>query len=598
MDMHEISILRGGRAFLLEAMRRTSARTFSGALIALWSIPVFAQDHFERTRMTFPQPYGYFGRFVGMEGRWAFVSGPRRDNSAGFISVYERKQDGWVEHQQIDPELISPHMLAHTVGSPWFNGVQRRGDTLAFGVPGYQDPAAPYTVGAGLTGYVQVHRWSGSAWVLDAVLTHPNQASLTAPSGFGGSVALVSEDELHVVATASNAGGGLLVFRRSLDGVWGCVQHLPHPFQPGATVATPFRTLFDVDGDRFAFLSPGLTGTPNQGAMRQPAIIGEKGSDGRWRVTDWIDVQGSTSVFNPSDASQPLLCGDELFLPLVGATCFPFRAYVEVYRRNATTGTWGYVQRLRPQNSYLGPLGSCSITGDLFGISMAMSGERLLVGAYKGVDGSTPGVGSATLFERSAGVWVETGRLRPSTPLPSAFGCSVAFDGDTALVGSEFFPVVPSPEPPWGAVFVYDLPRGIEVCSGVPNATGQAASLTVRGSASSSIGDVYLEVTDLPPGAACLGLLGSATGFVFQPGGSRGNLCLAGTLGRFASQVGPATAAGRFEVDVDTGQLPLSTGARALAAGDTWTFQLWYRDTLPSGASTSNFSSAVRATFD
>jgi len=559
-----------------------------------------AQDHFERTILSYPQPWGYFGRFVGMDGRWAFVAGPRRDNSVGFVSVLERRHDGWVEFEQLEPRLVSSHMLGHTVGSPLFNGVERKGVTLVFGVPGYQDPGAGYTVGGGLTGYVQVHRWSGTSWALDAILTHPNQANLTAPSGFGASVALVSEDELLVVATGYNASGGLYVFRRNLDGVWTCVQHLPHPYQPGATVQTPFRTPLDVDGSRFVVAQPISTSTPNQGPMRQPAFIGEKGADGIWRLTDWIDVPVNPSVFNPSDGVRPLLRGDNLFVPIVGSACMPFRAYVDVFRRDASSGAWVYWQRLLPQNSFVGSMGgSCTAHGDFFGYSMSMSGGRLAVGAFFGVDGSTPGVGSVTLFEFVGGLWTETGRLRPSAPQQSsAFGCSVAFVGDSVLVGSEGYRIVPGSAPPWGAVFVYDLPRGVEVCSGAPNATGVGARLTVRGSASAAIGDVYLDVTDLPPGAACLGLLGSATGFVPQPGGSRGNLCLAGTLGRFTSQVGPATPNGRFEVDVDAGQLPLATGARALAAGDTWTFQLWYRDILPSGATTSNFSSAVRATFD
>ena len=207
--------------------------------------------------------------------------------------------------------------------------------------------------------------------------------------------------------------------------------------------------------------------------------------------------------------------------------------------------------------------------------------------------------GTVTLFEFNGSHFTETDQLWLSEPqVFSAFGAAVSLEGDSLIVGAPFYSQLPVVNMLPGGVMFYDFPRGSTVCSGEPNMTGAPARITVKGSPTASIGDVYVLGDGLPPGALCLGLIGSTTGFVLNPAGSRGNLCLAGELGRFVAQAGPASAAGQYDLDVLTQSLPLSSGVHALAAGDHWAFQLWYRDRLPNGTPTSNFSNAVSVTFD
>ncbi len=74
--------------------------------------------------------------------------------------------------------------------------------------------------------------------------------------------------------------------------------------------------------------------------------------------------------------------------------------------------------------------------GDLFGISVAISGETALVGAYDD-DDKGQASGSAYVFTRNGTGWVQTAKLVASDGASDDnFGFSVAISGDTALVGA------------------------------------------------------------------------------------------------------------------------------------------------------------------
>ncbi len=92
----------------------------------------------------------------------------------------------------------------------------------------------------------------------------------------------------------------------------------------------------------------------------------------------------------------------------------------------------------------------------------------------------------------------------------------------------------------------------------------------------------------------CLGALSSSRsrtqGFIQQPGGSVGNLCLGFPIGRFVSQVKSTGSLGQFVVSVDLTNIPL---LGAVHAAESWNFQAWFRD-VPN---TSNFTNGVEITF-
>lgn len=74
---------------------------------------------------------------------------------------------------------------------------------------------------------------------------------------------------------------------------------------------------------------------------------------------------------------------------------------------------------------------------DLFGISVSLSGDTAMAGAYQDDNSAGADAGSAYILTRGGGVWTELQRLQASDAAAGDFfGFSVAVDGDTALVGS------------------------------------------------------------------------------------------------------------------------------------------------------------------
>ncbi|MCH7638885.1 MAG: FG-GAP repeat protein, partial [Bacteroidetes bacterium] len=76
-------------------------------------------------------------------------------------------------------------------------------------------------------------------------------------------------------------------------------------------------------------------------------------------------------------------------------------------------------------------------TGDRFGISVSVSGDRALVGAYRDDDMGNQS-GSAYVFVRQGdGSWLEVDKLNASDGASNDyFGHSVSLSGDRALVGA------------------------------------------------------------------------------------------------------------------------------------------------------------------
>ncbi|MEL6713164.1 MAG: hypothetical protein AAFP86_05285, partial [Planctomycetota bacterium] len=96
-------------------------------------------------------------------------------------------------------------------------------------------------------------------------------------------------------------------------------------------------------------------------------------------------------------------------------------------------------------------------------------------------------------------------------------------------------------------------------------------------------GSLTLGAEGLPPNVfgifVCSRETGSVQigmGGVLLLGGSVGG----GTIGRFNApgQILSSGTEGRFELAVDTSQIPQGIAFETIAAGDTWYFQAWHRD--------------------
>ena len=92
-----------------------------------------------------------------------------------------------------------------------------------------------------------------------------------------------------------------------------------------------------------------------------------------------------------------------------------------------TGATWSQQAKL---------LASDGVAEDIFGYSVALSGDTALIGAmYDGDNGVHSG--SAYIFTRTGTTWTQQQKLLASDGVTDAqFGISVALDGDTALIGA------------------------------------------------------------------------------------------------------------------------------------------------------------------
>lgn len=106
--------------------------------------------------------------------------------------------------------------------------------------------------------------------------------------------------------------------------------------------------------------------------------------------------------------------------------------------------------------------------------------------------------------------------------------------------------------------------------------------------------NVLLEAVNLPLNQFGYFLTSASTGFLANPGGSQGNLCLSGNIGRFSSNVMSSGPSGSFALPINLTALPTTPSASVLA-GDSWNFQAWFRDQNPTP--TSNFTNATTITF-
>lgn len=148
-----------------------------------------------------------------------------------------------------------------------------------------------------------------------------------------------------------------------------------------------------------------------------------------------------------------------------------------------------------------------------------------------------------------------------------------------------------------GLAVLFTLPFHDTYCAGASNSTGQSAELEARGDSRVEIGDLSLLTRGLPAYSFSMLLASLDRDRVIQPGQSAGTLCLGAHIGRFIGDVAQATSDGQVNIKVIPLEFPdPALGPVAIQPGDTYHFQVWYRDAV--AGATSNFSSAVAITFE
>lgn len=127
--------------------------------------------------------------------------------------------------------------------------------------------------------------------------------------------------------------------------------------------------------------------------------------------------------------------------------------------------------------------------------------------------------------------------------------------------------------------------------------TGQPGALAAWGSADVAVNDLLLRATGLPAQTTAFFLNGRAPTMIAIPGVGQGYLCLAGAIGRYLQpgQVQLTDGGGSVSLALDLSATPTPLGFVAIAPGETWHFQCWYRDRNPTA--TNNLTHAVAVSF-
>lgn len=233
---------------------------------------------------------------------------------------------------------------------------------------------------------VHVYRRSGGSW--------ERQARFECESD------TVAIDD-GTVACIQSDGEAALIFEEE-SGAWEEVASVEFESSRG------IMSRVDVDGDRVL-----IGGKPMDTSEERPAEILER-EDGTWH-------HGTSLV--PAGDGIPLGYGNDV--ALAGDTAF-VAAHAQdngvVYVWERTDGTWVEAGRLEPGASGY----------ERFGTSVAVDGDRALVGMSGGIDTTN----SVYVCERSGGSW-ELGETLPYDGGSEDYGYSVEVGGSTALVGND-----------------------------------------------------------------------------------------------------------------------------------------------------------------
>ncbi|MEL6906505.1 MAG: hypothetical protein AAFP22_13930 [Planctomycetota bacterium] len=127
-----------------------------------------------------------------------------------------------------------------------------------------------------------------------------------------------------------------------------------------------------------------------------------------------------------------------------------------------------------------------------FGHSLELEGDRLLVGSMLD-DHAGPQSGSAYVFEREGGVWVERSKLTASdAAAQERFGRATDLSGDTAIVGAHLDSTL---APASGAVHVYEFDDGGTPADPSDDAWPEVARLAPSASSMNGSFGLAVEVT-------------------------------------------------------------------------------------------------------
>lgn len=343
-----------------------------------------------------------FGRCVALWGDTAVVGSPHDNMNTGSAYVFIRAGGVWFEQAR----LFASDGLAN---DQFGTAVAISGDTIVVGAPNDSTAAGESS------GSVYVFVRNDDIWTVEAQFVADDAADA---DSFGSSVALDGDTAIVGAPsddTPANNAGSAYVFVRSA-GVWAQQAHLIAP-DGGTFDLFGFRTAISGDtvivgvsrddtpaggnaGSAFVFLRTGSDWT------QQAQLFASDGADSDFFGSS-VGIDGDTAVVGAASDDTP-------------AGTAAGSAYI--FERSGVTWT---------QQAQL--FASDGAPSALFGNSIAVSGDTIVVGADRGGTGA----GSACAFVRDTGIWTTRAEFLPlDGDLEDRFGVAVAISGDAVIVGA------------------------------------------------------------------------------------------------------------------------------------------------------------------
>jgi len=342
-----------------------------------------------------------FGSSVAISGDTVVVGSPLDDDGgsgSGSAYVFTRSDTTWFEQAKLTAS-------DHNTGDSFGDSVAISGSRVVVGAQGNND-------GGPSAGSAYVFTRTGTTWSEDAKLTAVDPAEF---DYFGGSVAISDNSVIIGVDGDDDFGtgsGSAYVFNRS-GSTWSQQAKLT---ASDAAANDQFGISVAISGDSVII---GANFDDDGGSNSGSAyVFSRSGSSWSQQAKLTADDAATEDFFGGSVS----ISGDSA---IVGATGGDDGGSAYVFTRSGTS--WSQQSKLTASD-----FGA----GDYFGISVSISGDSVVVGAYGDAFGGSLS-GSAYVFTRSGTIWTEQDKLNAENGSDiDAFGISVSISGHSVVVGA------------------------------------------------------------------------------------------------------------------------------------------------------------------
>ncbi len=366
----------------------------------------------------------YFGISVAIDEDTILVGGHRVNEptaDAGSVYVFERLGNSWLQTAHLTaPDATRFAYFGFSVGID--------GDTAIIGATRDDEKGSD-------AGAAYVFTRLGVAWTLQAKLLGNNTE---AEDNFGYAVDV--DGEVAIVTSPKNRGQGAAYIYRRDGTVWrqqrNRIRIRMIPIDPDG--ASAFGTSVDISGQTAVIGAiGGRVGEDTVGA----AYIFTENEPPFWN-------QHTKLVASDRDAGDQLgfavaISGNEVIAGAPKHSAGGIASGAAYIFQQKEDGAW--VENIKLSDGE-------TASEDQFGISVSISGNLAISGAQQD-DDLAPNAGGAYIFERSGTLWLQRAKLTANdAKAGDLFGNTVAISGETAVIGA---PGVDDAGPEAGAVYAF-----------------------------------------------------------------------------------------------------------------------------------------------